>query len=1273
MPKTLGLDLGIASIGWCLYESEAVKFDVDENGVASRISYAPTHIIDLGSFVFNQIENEKGKTENVVRRGKRLMRRQRRRKAFKKKLIRKLFKDAFGVDFLDNVIAAKAVKENPFEIKKRGLSEKLTPNELMVALYHYVKWRGFKSNRKSIDGKGKGGDSDTKKMLKGISSLKEKLAEEAKKGNSPYVTPYLLSQSVKVPGRPDLNEHIHNREKEFSLTVDRETYQKEIEALLDKQISFGVINEDFKKSYISIWSYQRNFSDGPNWGPYILDMDKIIGRCSFDDQPRAPKNSISARKFILASSLVNMRYKVEGDTAYRQLTPEQISSFMESEKIYSASIKYSTLLSFLKIKDCVAIKSLSLSRRQYIDLLNKFKKDNEIEFKEQLNTEQETAFKKLVKNKTFEKDIVPQSTFIAQAKKIGEDKRLATSESLFAKSDEFFDVLANVLLRKKDDKSIKEELAKTNGFNENLINVVLDTDIDSKQVIDLSLEICRKILPYLKKGMTYDKTMQEIGYKHTGEDDRAEVRGVIPPIDEALAKMGIVLKNPVVKHTLANLRKILVAIVEVYGQIDDCVVELSRELKKSFEERKAIRASQIDSQYQNNLIRNRLMEDFPDSFRSYSKISKSDILRLKLYQEQRGISPYTNEPIPYRQIFSNAYQVDHIMPFSRSFDDSFSNKVLVETKANADKGDNLPIKFLEQIKIFLANNKAMSDEKRENLLRKEIPNDFIAKDLVDTGYLSKLAKKFITYYMLPSGVPCQSTSGGVTALLRKKWKLSGKTHTFYKRDYSNYVSFENQLYQAKFFDDFLFKSVSVDKGSLVFIFSTKNSGYDEENKIPLSKKIKKDKEGKEKELSAEDQSLNDAIDYYIANEVRFVDHFRNAYNLPFDKLQETVSGRRVSSNGDSGSINVGESEFLDNAMTLLSALRIEIQKIIDRKNRDNHLHHALDAAVIGAVTRSVVYNISNANKNGVAERLYFPEPYTGFKEEVLARVYERDPDKLLKILNGLPQYKSRPLTKYDVHVLIPVRQPVHVNNGPLSAETIKGVREIYNEDTHSYEKRLIRTISVEDIQKKHLPFIVDAEVGNKKVALAIYNWLESGKSTKYPVLPKKGTFIKKVKIYEGVPEGSVPLSGKGDKFADNENCIRVDVFKKPGSTKLFFAPVFLYQKFNHKRGIKNTFEIWSSRGADGSCFVDEDSLKKHYVCVARLPRYSLIELIWNGKTVLCYSGGFSSGNFEIYSCLGDLMDIRDALKITASDRAKLTCSTISSIKVRSISVLGKLS
>ena len=130
---TLGLDLGIVSVGWCLFEN-----DEQEN---------PKRIVDLGSFVFDQIENKKtGQTENIQRRQKRSMRRQRRRRVRRLETGRYLFKNELGVDFLSlnlNKIG------NPMELKIKGLHEQLTKEELCVALYHYLKYRGFKSNRKS--------------------------------------------------------------------------------------------------------------------------------------------------------------------------------------------------------------------------------------------------------------------------------------------------------------------------------------------------------------------------------------------------------------------------------------------------------------------------------------------------------------------------------------------------------------------------------------------------------------------------------------------------------------------------------------------------------------------------------------------------------------------------------------------------------------------------------------------------------------------------------------------------------------------------------------------------------------------------------------------------------------------------------------------------------------------------------------------------------------------------------------------------------------------
>lgn len=109
---TLGLDLGIASIGWCLYEDDKLG--------------NPRKIMDIGSFVFDQIEDQKtGKTKNIARREKRSMRRQRRRRVRRLEDGRALFKDFLGINFVE-VSAKNYEYPNPFELKVKGLKEKLT-------------------------------------------------------------------------------------------------------------------------------------------------------------------------------------------------------------------------------------------------------------------------------------------------------------------------------------------------------------------------------------------------------------------------------------------------------------------------------------------------------------------------------------------------------------------------------------------------------------------------------------------------------------------------------------------------------------------------------------------------------------------------------------------------------------------------------------------------------------------------------------------------------------------------------------------------------------------------------------------------------------------------------------------------------------------------------------------------------------------------------------------------------------------------------------------
>ncbi|GAP68552.1 HNH endonuclease [Bacteroidales bacterium 6E] len=179
--------------------------------------------------------------------------------------------------------------------------------------------------------------------------------------------------------------------------------------------------------------------------------------------------------------------------------------------------------------------------------------------------------------------------------------------------------------------------------------------------------------------------------------------------------------------------------------------------------------------------------------------SKSEVLRYKLWLEQKYRSPYTNEVIPLGKLFTNDYQIEHIIPQSRYFDDSFSNKVICEAEVNQLKENELGCEFImnnggrivelsfgktvrildfEAYEQFVQQNYAGNRPKLRNLLMTEIPNDFIDRQLNDSRYISKVVKGLLSNIVREDG-EAESTSknlisctGGVTARLKMDWGLN---------------------------------------------------------------------------------------------------------------------------------------------------------------------------------------------------------------------------------------------------------------------------------------------------------------------------------------------------------------------------------------------------------------------------------------------------------------------------------------------------------------------
>ena len=303
------------------------------------------------------------------------------------------------------------------------------------------------------------------------------------------------------------------------------------------------------------------------------------------------------------------------------------------------------------------------------------------------------------------------------------------------------------------------------------------------------------------------------------------------------------LHNPIVEQIILETLRTVRDIWKQVGHIDEIHVELGREMKNPSEQRKKI-TQQIQENENTNLRIKALLTEFMnpefeiENVRPYSpgqqdllriyeegvwnsvdempdeiaaiikKFNESDVkkrpttsevLRYKLWLEQKYRSPYTGEMIPLGKLFTPAYEIEHIIPQARYFDDSFSNKVICEAEVNKLKSDMLgyefikenqgrmvPMNFGKSVKIqtieayekFVKDNYANNPTKMKKLLMEDIPEQFIARQLNDSRYISKLVKSLLSNIVREEGeqeevsknvVVC---TGSVTDRLKKDWGIN---------------------------------------------------------------------------------------------------------------------------------------------------------------------------------------------------------------------------------------------------------------------------------------------------------------------------------------------------------------------------------------------------------------------------------------------------------------------------------------------------------------------
>ena len=327
--------------------------------------------------------------------------------------------------------------------------------------------------------------------------------------------------------------------------------------------------------------------------------------------------------------------------------------------------------------------------------------------------------------------------------------------------------------------SLENKLKSNFGFKDEhlpyLINIRFQDDYGN-----LSARAIRKIMPHLQEGKIYSDACELAEYNHSNSVTKKqnEERELKPKL-ELLKKNS--LRNPVVEKILNQCINVVNAIIEDpdMGRPDEIRIELARELKNTKEQRDRITKAIGKATKEHEQYRKEIKSKFGLPY-----VSRNDLIKYKLYKElesNRSRTLYTDTKIKPEDLFTNKYDIEHIIPKSRLFDDSFSNKTLETRESNLDKGDETALDFVERkfgaeglgkyrkrVEELYKTGKITGSKHRKLLMPlKDIPEDFLKRDLGTSAYIAKKAAEIL----LDVTKTVSLTSGTITSKLREDWGL----------------------------------------------------------------------------------------------------------------------------------------------------------------------------------------------------------------------------------------------------------------------------------------------------------------------------------------------------------------------------------------------------------------------------------------------------------------------------------------------------------------------
>lgn len=728
MRYRLALDLGSSSLGWAL-----VRLNLQDE---------PCAVIKAGVRIFSDGRNPKdGASLAVSRREARAMRRRRDRLLKRKnRMMATLLKHGF---FPQDEAARKALeKTDPFVLRAKGLDQALLPEEFARALFHINQRRGFKSNRKT-DKK----ETDSSALKKAIGQLREAMQATGCRTVGEWLCAR-HQQGLSVRARYRENRITQDSgktkvEKSYDLYIDRAMIEAEFDALWAKQNELNptIFHDTARAELKDCLLHQRPLKPVKP------------GRCTLmPEEERAPRALPSQQRFRIYQELNNLRLLREG------LSEEPLTLTQRDQLVQALEVN---------------------SKRSFTQIQKLLGFSGQFNLQDEKRTE--------LKGNSTSAMLAKKEFFGSQWASFDEAKQDAIVMQLVTEENE-----ARLIAWLRAATDVDEITA------ERIANAPLAEGYGS-----LSAKALGKILPALRaEVITYDKAVLAAGFDHHSHISHATTGEILPvlpyygqylqrhvgfgtgkPEDPAEKRFGKIA-NPTVHIGLNQVRTVVNALIKRYGHPSEVIVELARDLKQSQEQRKEEQKRQADKQRRNERMRRDIAEVLNTS---PERVRAIDLQKMILWEELSfnvadRRCPYSGVQISAQMLFSEQVEIEHILPFSQTLDDSLNNKTVAMRQANRIKGNRTPAEAAADFEAqgwssadMLERASLMPKGKRYRFaqdgmvqwLRED--KGFLARALNDTRHLSRVAREYLSL-ICPQGT--RVIPGRMTAMLRAKFGLN---------------------------------------------------------------------------------------------------------------------------------------------------------------------------------------------------------------------------------------------------------------------------------------------------------------------------------------------------------------------------------------------------------------------------------------------------------------------------------------------------------------------